>query len=253
METWGGKYSKARNDEKVNAVLRWLFQFDVSTRKLLCAMLGLSTDRGQGAFFARLIDLGLIELTHSPLIRHHVYRLTNQGWEWAIMRFGFDASTSKRRYISPAVQVHDLTVQKMVIERMDGLVNYFAERHIHTGKAGTMPDALLEYQDHSVALEVELSHKNTARVYYTYLSHLRNIKEGKYQKVLYVFSNPDLLETYRDRFLAKSWPVYKVDPRGRLTRVKTGDDAHGRPVYQTYALGEQNHHLFEFIMGEPYR
>lgn len=241
IQHWGGKSSKNRGTEKIKLVINWLYEFDFSTRQILCELLGLDGHRGQGGFFKKLLDDGLIELMPSPLIRHHVYRLTDAGRELAYMNVAEDSQHARRRAVSPAVQIHDLTVQQAALRRKDGLLNAISERHISTGTAGKVPDALLIYETHRVALEVELSHKNSARVYYNFLCHLRNINNDEYTHVEYVFPNQVLADNYKAKFLAPSWPIYKPDHNRRL-KLQHGE----------YKLESQHHHLIRFLVEPSY-
>jgi len=238
---WGGKTSKARGTEKIKTVINWLYEFDFSTRQILCDLLGLDGHRGQGGFFKKLLDDGLIEPMQSPLIRHHVYRLTDAGRELAYLHASVDSQHARRRAASPAVQIHDLTVQLSALRRKDGLVAAISERHISTGTAGKVPDALLVYGDHKIALEVELSHKNSARVYYNFLCHLRNINNEDYSHVEYVFPTQTLADNYKAKFLQPSWPIYKPDQNRRL-KLQQGD----------YKLSPEHHGLIQFLVEPVY-
>jgi hypothetical protein len=241
IQHWGGTSSKERGSEKIKAVIGWLYEFDFSTRQILCELLGLDGHRGQGAFFKRLLDMGLIEPMRSPLIRHHVYQLSDAGRELALLNIQSDSIHTRRRQASPAVQIHDLTVQAAAMRRKDGLISALSERHISTGAQGKVPDALLIYENKKIALEVELTHKNSARIYYNFLCHLRNINNDEYSSVEYVFPTQVLADNYKAKFLTEIWPIYKPDQNRRL-KLQPGE----------YRLPSEYHHLIQFMVEPTY-
>jgi hypothetical protein len=218
--------SKTRADEKKLSVLKWLYQFNVSTQKLLATILDVD-ERGQYQFFARLRALGIVEAFTNPVLgREQLYRLTPVGMQVAAMHHGY--ALTRPPTLSHQVLMHDLTVQsavarRIVVQRKEGaepkvLTDYISERYNGVPLNGKRPDAMLFYSDDVEALELELSHRNSARIYYNFLSHLKNIRDQHYDRVNYVFTAPKLLELYQRKFAEDEWPVYVVGTRNRLER-----------------------------------
>lgn len=221
--------AKRRADEKKVTILKWLYQFNVSTQRLMSELLHVD-ERGQYQFFARLRKSGLVETTqHEALGREQLYRLTSEGIADAARHHGY--AVMRPPHISHQVLMHDLTVQAAVIRRLylaggEGgalapLIDYVSERNNGAPLNGKKPDALLTYENYTLALELELSHKNSARVFYNYLSHLKNIRDGHYNAVAYVFTSPKLCELYEQKFHLPEWPVYSVGKMNRLVRTPT--------------------------------
>lgn len=221
--------TKKRTDEKRLAVLKWLYQFNVSTQRLLATMLGVD-ERGQYQFFSRLRSSGLVEtFQHEALGRELLYRLSGEGMAVAAMHHGY--ALIKPQKVSHQVLMHDLTVQAAVVRRLtliDGgaggespLIDFVSERQNGAPINGKKPDTLLTYAAHKLALELELSHKNSARVYYNYLSHLKNIRDKHYGAVAYVFTSERLRNLYEAKFSEPTWPIYAIGKNNRLVLTPT--------------------------------
>ena len=230
---------RKRAEEKERAVLVWLYQWGFSTRRLLAELMGVSV-AGQGAFFSRLIDVGVIVETPMPLAtKERLVGLTKLGADLA-STFGV-VGRFRRKPPTLGILGHDLTLQRCVIRRLDNSLSISPEWINATGSKGKSPDAIIEYPDHKLALEVELSHKNNLRIYYNFFCHLRNAKSGLYEKVIYVFINQTLRDLYESKFRADEWPVVVADEKQRL---KARDDV--------FRLGKDNWHLMEFVVEEGY-
>lgn len=251
----GYKVAKRRADEKKDTILKWLYQYNVSTQRLMAALLNVD-ERGQYQFFTRLRKSKFVDTTqHEALGREQLYRLTNDGMAEAARIHGY--ALSRPAHISHQVLMHDLTVQAAVIRRLEipvgeageiaRLIDYVSERNfISEGKDGASahgkkPDALLIYPNYKIALELELSHKNNSRIYYNFLNHLKNIRDEHYNAVAYVFSSQKLRDLYEQKFLQPEWPVYGVGRMNRLVRSPTN-----------FTLKPEHRRFFTFTVEQGY-
>lgn len=214
---WSGARGKTRNQEKTREVVKWLAMFDYSDRASLARMFG-AVPRGQGAFFKSLEESKLVIVTKAPGLGITVYGLSDSGFKLAKLLLPHKQLTW-RRTPSWSILAHTLTIQKIILDRKAELSGFSPERDLDlkAARANHLPDALLHYPDgRVVALEVELNHKATARIYNIYLSHLKNIQRDIYSEVLYVFPNAQLMKLYQDKHDEVIWPVYVKNERGRL-------------------------------------
>jgi len=132
-----------------------------------------------------------------------------------------------------------------VIHRLDDVEKVEPEKALQALRAIRLPDAILTMKnDTRVALEVELNHKSTARVYHIFLAHLRNIRKGHYNRVLYLFPNDRLANVYREKFMEPRWPIYRLNENKRLVFDNT----------RTYEAEQvQQSGLFTFETEELYQ
>lgn len=240
---WGGSRSVQRGTEKELETLRWLYFWDFSSRSLLAQRLGYANERGQGAFFKRLAQKGLIAELPTIVVRHGLYQLTPDGRAIAAAHWHQGDLVAPRARLSPAMQLHDLTAQQFVIRHGGPFSDFVTERYLLDGGRHKAPDVILTYPTERVAIEVELSHKNTARLYYGFWQHLTNIRDGLYSRVRYVFTNAALCENYRKKCLAPEWPVYFFSQARQLKR-QGGAPKAVPPVLQQ---------CFSFDVTEVYR
>jgi hypothetical protein len=212
----GGGWSRSaaldRSREKVEAVVRWLGWFDYSDRETIAAMLGVAKD-GQSAFFKRLEGSGFIVTESAPGIRRTVYSLGDSGFEYALMLLPELDLKRRRRLPSWVSLIHTFSVQAAIIARLEKIESIRPEKTLKHLRAVRLPDAILTMKDGSIiAIEVELNHKSTSRVYSIFLSHLKNIRAEHYQRVVYLFPADGLCNLYREKYDQPNWPIYRSSP-----------------------------------------
>lgn len=209
---WGRSTALTRSKEKVEAVVKWLAWFDYSDRFTLADMLGVHVD-GQLAFFKRLEASGFVVVERAPGINRQVYSLGEAGYEYAQMVVPELNLKRRRRLPSWVTMVHSFSVQAALIKRRSDLVGFTPEKSLKHLRTVRLPDAIMTTTDGAViALEVELSHKASARVYNIFLSHLKNVRSGHYEKVLYLFPNETLCRLYQEKYDQPVWPIYRALP-----------------------------------------
>jgi len=197
-----------RSKDKLESVIRWLGWFDYSDRETIASMLGVSKD-GQSAFFKRLEESGFLCSEKAPGIRKVIYSLGDAGFEYALMLLPEIDLKRRRRLPSWVSLVHTFSVQAAVIARLEKIESIKPEKTLKHLRAVRLPDAILKMNDGTtVALEVELNHKSSARVYNIFLSHLKNIRNNNYERVVYLFPNDSLCRLYREKYDQPRWPIY---------------------------------------------
>jgi len=215
----GIKNKHERRDEKLEMILLWLVEYHYSTNKILCDFLGVN-HRGQGAFFKKLVDVGILNSTRIFTINGYVYSLTDEGRGLAERFCGevFDYKTNMTR-ISPNTVYHNLACQKAVLSRLKDGTKHTFEKHLDFTTKDKLPDVLLEHEGVKTALEIELSRKNNDRVYRAFFDHLKAMQEGHYHKVEYIFPSAVLRDNYKAKFDSSEWPI--IEKKGSFFR-RTG-------------------------------
>lgn len=209
---WGRSAAISRSREKLESVVKWLAWFDYSDRSTIAAMLGVDAD-GQRAFFKRLEDSGFLLVERAPGIDRKVYSLGEAGFEYALMLVPELNLKRRRRLPSWVTMIHSFSVQAAIITRMDDIASFKPEKTLKHLRTVRLPDAILLLKNGTtVALEVELNHKSSPRVYNIFLSHLKNIRGGHYDKVLYLFPNQGLCALYQEKYDQPIWPIYRPLP-----------------------------------------
>lgn len=209
-----------RGQEKRREILLWLAEYQYSTITIMSQFLGLNS-AGQWAFFNRLIDTGLLHRFGVPTVGEKIFLLTREGKELAagLTEKALNCITEPAR-IPVATVRHNLCVQRAVLERLKknmGTEHTF-ERHLYFTDRDKLPDALLTFDGQSTALEIELSHKNTNRIFRAFFDHIKAMQGKYYYDVEYVFCNETLCQNYLKKFNQKEWPrVERSDGRLRQT------------------------------------
>lgn len=222
-----------REKEKLEAVIRWLAWFDYSDRDSLATMLGVDKN-GQSAFFKRLEATGFVEVETAPGIRRRVYGLGEAGFEYALMLLPELDLKRRRRLPSWVMLIHSFSVQSAIIKRRSEIETILPEKTLKHLRTVRLPDAILIMKDgRRVALEVELNHKSSARVFSIYLSHLKNIRSEHYDRVLYVFPTDSLCRLYREKFDLPVWPIYRMREGSTRLVLETSRNFDAHQVHES--------------------
>lgn len=199
--------TRLRGREKQEKVFLWLAEYHYSTISIMSKALGVNSV-GQWAFFKRLIDAGLLRKIEVPTVKEKLFLMTRDGRELAceLTEKALDYVTEPSKVSVPIVR-HNLCVQLAILERLKPGINHTFEKHLSFTDKDKLPDALLENDGRATALEIELSHKRTNRVYRAFFDHIRGMKDKHYFDVEYVFSSTSLRNNYKAKFDAIEWPV----------------------------------------------
>lgn len=240
---------RARAKEKREFVLCWLAEFHYSTRRVIAQALGLQV-QGQGGFFQRLERANLVRTLSVPTISERLLLLTPNGLEHAraLTARALFYTTEPAKVTSSTV-IHNLSVQLAALRMQRDLRKITFERHLDFAARTKLPDAIIETDVSKIALEVELTHKNNARIYRGFIDSIQNIKEGHYARVRYVFDRMNLMHHYVELFREKAWPVYDRDSKShRLFQVIR----EGAPFYID-STDPRIQSMFEFTHDGLYR
>lgn len=210
--------TRERFKQKNDFIVEWIVNFKFSTPKVLCLALGLKREN-QGGFFSALKRSGLFIFVRTPLIMEEILILSHSGKEYAstLSSLGGTYSITKSRVVSSTL-IHSLCIQKVLIKR--GLVTrpfpFTCEHYLNSISFNKRPDALFEEGGVTFALEVELTQKNSQRIYLGFVNHIELMKKGTYKKVFYVFPDEALMLRYTKRFNEESWPMFFTDKHGKI-------------------------------------
>lgn len=242
---WSRAAAIDRSRDKVESVIRWLGWFDYSDKETIADMLGVARN-GQGAFFKKLEASGFITAEKAPGIRRVIYGLGDAGFEFAQMLLPELELKRRRRLPAWVSLIHSLSIQVAIINRLHDIQAIRPERTLKHLRAVRLPDAIITMNDGKmVALEVELNHKNTARVYNVFLSHLKNIHNENYQKVIFIFPNDALRRLYREKFDQPIWPIYRQRPGSTKLVLDEKNTFNATQLHDS--------ELFEFRAEETYK
>ena len=221
-EVWTGDRSLLRYDEKIEKIIRWLYQFDFSTRQILSTLLNVD-NAGQYGFYKKLIDKNLIEEFRSACLRQKLIKLGEYGRYKAAVQDGLPEIKPLYRVAGSTI-IHDLTVQLETIKRMrSGDIVISAQRMKEEDQSNRkQPDSVV-YANERVAIEVELTKKSDPHIYTGLVGNVKRIKSNDYDKVIYIFNDSNLLNHYKNKCYQSSWPTYKKDARGRMIKEKSVD------------------------------
>jgi hypothetical protein len=219
-----------RFSEKRDFVLHWLLEFRFSTTKVLCDALGVKRT-SQTRFFVSLKKTGLFETVLSPQVNDRIWILSYEGKQFAYLLAADKAARyrlTKSRIVSSTV-IHSLCIQEAIISRGKNQFPFLfrSEQFLDFTSAVKTPDAVFDDDGSLVALEVELTQKNSKRIYLGFVNHVTLMKEGHYSKVDYVFPSEALCNIYKRRFDQPEWPLFFRDKHGVVQPRLDG----GKQVY----------------------
>jgi len=245
-----GPLAHTRHQEKVAMVLSWLTDWRYSTMRILMLRLGLDPTTNR-SFQKRFRETKLIREIPQGVIREKVWMLTPTGRDQSpnLRAPYYNTDVSK---ISETLIRHNLTVQTAVVRQAHKFQQWTPDHQLAVdtaieGQAYIAPaklaDVVLKTSDGlKHALEIELSYKKTAGIYWGFIEHMRAIEDGHLGMVTYLFQDQAMRGHYARLFGASHWPAYTRNKNG-LTRVHR----HGQP-YQVAILRYRDR--FQFGMVE---
>ena len=166
------------------------------------------------AYFKRLVDKGLLKRVEVPTLRRPVLMLTSNGLS---MLEGVPEAAQYHlddRRIAASLARHSLAVQRAVLARRAAWTHVVPERLIRE-RGKKVPDALMVGPEGTTALEIELTYKTTMKVYLGLADHARALRDGRYQRVEYIFADAVMRAHYQRMFDEKKWPVYRWNEKTR--------------------------------------
>ncbi|HFQ9467571.1 TPA: hypothetical protein ACHTH4_004783 [Escherichia coli] len=229
------------NAEKRRKVVLWLAKFGFSTRDLLSRMLGVKTD-GQAAFFKRLSDDGVTKELYVSGTRKRVLTLTAEGTQQARI-YEPDISVKSFRRFPLHTLIHGYTIQSFLISQK-GVQRFYSEAELATQKFIRRPDLLIVNESGvKIAIEVELTQKDTNRIFYNLHGHVQDWHKERFSHVIYLFSSTKVCEHYQELYEKNPWPKFVSD---------TGNVRHITRSGSFDPTNAHNHKLVYFHKFEPY-
>ena len=210
---WLPENTRERGEEKLRLLLDWMCRFHYSNVALLMQLLGLNHPSNR-VYFQRLIAKEFIKRVDLPTLRRPVLMLTASGLS---LLEGVPETAEynvDERRITASLARHGLAVQRAVLNRR-GDWNTVIPQRLMRQRGRKVPDAMLEKDGLRTALEVELTYKTRLKIYVALADHARAIRDSRYERVEYVFTNPAMCQSYKGLFDEKRWPVYRWNERTR--------------------------------------
>lgn len=238
--------------EKEKLLLRWLLFFDYTNRKIVSILLGVK-DGGLSNFYRTLIKRNYIEMVQDPISIsvNKVIILTKSGFEHAItINDDIDLDSMRhKRTIPPTMLRHQIKLQNYLVNI--GLDSYSVVsdkllRKRFNNNNSIIPDCIGVIDGERVGVEMELTRKKPARVYFKLeqqVNTLMNNKDSICSKFIYVFDNKSLRDSYQRLFDCDKWPLIEMSKSRYYQRESSESDF-------AFSLNENIRDKFKFIYSE---
>ncbi|NQD63309.1 hypothetical protein HP459_18190 [Enterobacter sp. CM29] len=229
------------NYEKRRRVILWLAKFGFSTRDLLSRMLNVNVN-GQGDFFKRLADEGITKETYVPGTRKRVLTLSNDGIEEAKLSNPTLAVRQFRRFPLHTL-IHSYSIQSFLTAQK-GIKDFYSETELAKEKYERRPDLLIiNSNDVKIAVEIELTQKDTNRIYHNFYAHSLDWQKGRFDHVMYLFTSAEVQKNYAELYDKNPWPKF-VTTDGNVRHISRVGSVDPKPIHE--------HGLVVFHRFEPY-
>ena len=233
--------SKVRHLEKEAIFLRWLLFFDYTNRKITAQLLGV-TDGSLTPFYRSLKRKNYIETITDPLAisGNKIILLTRDGFDRA-MTINLDIKSLSHKKSVPATLVrHQLKLQEYLVG-IGVKSEYVVSDKVLRKKYNNVivPDAIALIDNKRVAVEMELTRKKPAQIYYKFEQQISAMKAGGFSKVIWIFDDERLKKYYEGLFLKSRWPLCNLI-KSRVV-VQYSEDTEF-----AYLCGEADRELFCF-------
>ena len=222
------KYPRAIKDEKTRLVLDWLLEFRFSSIEVLSARIG-QIPSNANRFFNSLLNDKIIQSfknAHTKNYRFFMLASAGVGYLEAEGRNIEKAVTKVATLGRYSHIIHDLSVQYIVLNRMQSWEEVVWDKNINFGDDSDRPDVLLKYHKGEKtfwsAIEYERWRKDSKRIFLTFYNHVKNIQNKRYVGVTYLFQQEADAAHYQKLFKTEDWPIYERSGVSGKIR-KTGD------------------------------
>ena len=214
-------YPRAIKQDKLRLVLLWLLEFRFSSIEILANRIG-QTPTNANRFFNSLIADKLIADFKNVHTKGERYFILTSAAASYLEAEDYDISNAVTRagnFGRYSTIVHDLAVQRLVLDRLSKYNEVIADKNIDTLELHERPDALLRTHNNMwVAFEFERWRKSKDRIYFTFMNHVTAlVKKKAYSGVYYFFDKEVDRKRYLELFSEPEWPRYKREQKsGRL-------------------------------------
>ncbi|EGD1139006.1 hypothetical protein IAV22_004431 [Salmonella enterica] len=231
--------SRERFKDKLDFAVVTIAKFGFTTRKLLSALLDVN-DKGNWQFFKKLESAGLVSACPVLGSRTKVYMLTKAGFEYAKYLLP-SSNLVYRKTLSLPYLNHALNIQQFVVEKREVIKSYQSESELIPVSLSRHPDLLATMKNNQVvAVEMELTQKSASRVQYNYAAAFRDMEQGHYHNVIYVFTDANVLRFYKAIYHQENWNTYQVQVDKKLRQVGVFSPAELKQRYGDFIFNLQD-------------
>jgi hypothetical protein len=222
-----------RHFDKEKLLLRWLLLFDYTNRKIISDLFKVS-DGALSSFYRTMKKRNYISMEADPIsiANNKIILLTKDGFErGATLNVDLDLNhLTHKRSIPPTMVRHQLMLQKYLANFGLEPSKIVSDKLIRKRVKDPLfiPDAIMLIDGKRAAVEMELTRKKPARIFYKYQQQINamrpknNGQKPLFSSVYFVFENQSLLETYKRHFQDKRWP-YVVMENSKLYVKETAE------------------------------
>lgn len=247
--------NSARHYEKEKLLLRWLLLFDYTNRKIISSLLDVS-DGALSAFYRTMKKRNYISIEADPIsiANNKIILLTKDGFDRAVtLNDDLDINhLSLKRTIPPTMVRHQLMLQKYLASLDVEPKKIVSDKVIRKRIKDPLfiPDAITVIDGKRAAIEMELTRKKPARIYYKFQQQINamrpknNGQKPLFSSVYFVFDNQSLLETYKKHFEQDRWP-YVVMENSKLYVRETAESE------LCFVPKSQDKLNFKFVLTKP--
>ena len=200
-------------EEKMTTVLSWLLEFRFSTPRILGSLL--DHNKNTSPFFSSLLKDGFIkQLINVHTNKERLFMLTKQGVDFLEAREidVSNAATVSSRLERYSMILHDVGVQNFIASKKDNYLEIIWDKNIVGIDDRSRPDALLKLKNgYWIGLEYERWRKSLARIFTSYVNQAKQITQGKYGGVYFVFNTKIDHDHYVELFEYERWPLFSKD------------------------------------------
>ena len=199
--------------------------------------------KGQGDFFKKLADEGITKEVYVPGTRKRVLTLSTDGIEEAKLLNPMLAIRQFRRFPLHTL-IHSYSIQ-LFLTSQNGIKEFFSETELAKERYVRRPDLLIiNSNDVRIAVEVELTQKDTNRIYHNFYSHSVDWQKGLFEHVMYLFSSADVQKNYTELYNKNPWPKF-ISSDGNVRHITRVGSVDPQPIH--------DHGLIIFRRFEPYK
>lgn len=215
-----GEEAKRRSENNHVKILNFLSQESFSTRQILQDLLRFKTKSGVCRILAKMEKKNLIKkFRYSSILT--IWGITSAG----LKETGTDTFPFMPSRFSLSTLEHSLDVQKVHVMCISKNIDFRVGRDLGSrSESDKIPDGIMTLPSHQIAIEVERTQKSAGRYDAIIYNYLKSIKNGTYQKVLYVM--PDSKRCTQIKNCIYSLGEITMDINGRKEKLALDEQKH---------------------------
>ncbi|MCF6808547.1 hypothetical protein L3V79_09115 [Thiotrichales bacterium 19S9-12] len=175
-----------KQKETTNKILNWLYEFKFSNVAILRKYTGLQTP-GVIKALKKLEEKGLVLrfIPNQPL--NTVWGITWNGIS-ELEKLDENQKFEPSKF-NELTAIHHYNLQELKLLLLEKGVEMKATKKITLGKVGKVPDAIININNKTIAVELERTIKSKQRYRALWGDYIKDIRDGKYTAVQYFLSN----------------------------------------------------------------